>query len=233
MFVTASSAVAYIISTLSQWDVNTPFFRPDYRETALYGRKWINRFVLQLVSMKEVVQAPADADVKTNRFTAAQKLVAELTQSMLDAFVKKEKLALDYKHKHTQADEILHKRYIALVQELLSGYGSMDDEYIKEMGWICPVLLSSCIKSKNEEIRLIVQKLVSRISSTGPPAPYPSPGKPSETKVSSGSSPTSKPNGTGEKKASPSDTNESNGTSTLESIGPATISPQSESDQDA
>lgn len=186
-------------------------FRPDYRETALYGRKWINRFVLQLASMKEVAQAPADADMKTNRFAAAQKLVAELTQSILDAFVKKEKLALDHKHKHTQADEILHKRYIALVKELLSGYGSMEDDYIKELGWICPVLLSSCIKSKNEDIRLMVQKLVSRISSTGPPAPYRLPGKPSKAKSNPPISPKSKLNG--EEIPSPPDTEGKNRTS--------------------
>jgi hypothetical protein len=154
--------------------------------------------------------------MKTNRFATAQKLVADLTQSILDAFVKKEKLALDYKHKHTQADEILHKRYVALVQELLSGYGSMDDDYIKELGWICPILLSSCIKSKNEDIRLMVQKLVSRISSTGPPAPYPSPGKPSEAKSNPPSSSKSTPN-VKEEKLSPPDTDEKNGTSNSES----------------
>lgn len=113
----------------------------------------MNRFLLQLAAMKEVAQAPADADVKNNRFAAGQKLVVDSTQAMLDSFVKKEKAASEYRH--PKADEIVYERYTALVNELLSGYGNMDSDHLHDMAWISPVLLSSCIRSKNEDIRLV------------------------------------------------------------------------------
>lgn len=154
-------------------------FSPDYRETALYGRKWINRLVLQLAAMSEVAEAPAIADPKTNRFLQGQKQVIEWTEGMLMSFVQKEEAALLYRR--TEMDELIYKRYTGLVQELLAGYGNMDDEHLQQMHWISPVLLSSCIRSKNEDVRIMVQKLVSRTSpAPHPVAPYPSPAKPSE-----------------------------------------------------
>lgn len=151
--------------------------RPDYRETALYGRKWINRLVLQLVSIKEIADAPADADSKSNRFVQGQKLVVELTEGLLMSFVQKEEAASRYGH--SILEEVVYKRYTALVHELLSGYGNMETEYLQKMSWISPVLLGSCIRSKNEEIRLMVQKLVSRTSGDSTSSvPYPSPTAP-------------------------------------------------------
>jgi len=153
------------------------FYSPDYRETALYGRKWINRLVLQLASIKEIAEAPSDADPKSNRFTQAQKLVVELTEGMLLSFVQKEEAASQYNH--SALEDAIYKRYTALVHELLSGFGNMDSVYLQKMSWISPVLLSSCIRSKNEDIRLMVQKLVSRTSADATPAaPYPAPSPP-------------------------------------------------------
>jgi hypothetical protein len=112
--------------------------------------------------MNEIVQAPQNADPKTNRFLQGQKLVIEVTEGMLMSFVQKEEAASAYRR--TEVDELIYKRYTGLVRELLSGYGNMDDENLREMSWISPVLLSSCIRSKNEDIRLLVQKLVGRLS---------------------------------------------------------------------
>ena len=175
-----------IISPFSHISLLTPsllFCRPDYRETVFYGRKWINRLVLQLASIKEIAEAPPDADPKSNRFTQGQKQVVELTEGLLMSFVQKEEAASQYRH--SELEELVYKRYTALVQELFAGYGSMDDIFLRKMSWISPVLLSSCIRSKNEEIRLMVQKLVSRASGDSTPAaPYPSPTapKPAEAK---------------------------------------------------
>jgi len=156
--------------------------RPDYRENALYGRKWINRLVLQLVSIKEIAEAPSDADTKNNRFAQGQKQILELTEALLVSFVKKEEAASEYHH--STLEEVIYKRYTSLVHELLSGFGSMDSAYLQKMSWISPVLLSSCIRSKNEEIRLMVQKLVSRTSADSTsPTSYPAPApKSSEAK---------------------------------------------------
>ena len=147
----------------------------------MYGRKWINRLVLQLASIKEIAEAPLDADLKSNRFAQGQKLVVELTEGILLSFVQKEDLASQYHH--TAVDEVIYNRYTALVNELLAGYGNMDADYLRKMSWISPVLLSSCIRSKNTKIRLIVQRLVSRTSADSTPAPaYPSPVSKSEYK---------------------------------------------------
>ena len=100
--------------------------------------------------------------VKSNRFPAGQKLVVDMTQALLDSFVKKEKAASEYRH--SKEDENVYKRYTALVTELRSGFGNMDSNHLQEMSWISPVLLSSCIRSKNEDIRLMVQKLVAKTS---------------------------------------------------------------------
>lgn len=136
----------------------------------MYGRKWINRLVLQLTSVKEIAEAPSDGDPKSNRFVQGQKQVIESTEALLLSFVQKELAATEYRH--SKADEKSYKRYTALVHELLAGYGSMDADYLKKIAWINPVLLSSCIRSKNEEVRLMVQKLVEKTSPVAaPPAP--------------------------------------------------------------
>ena len=143
--------------------VSFAYCSPDYREAALYGRKWINRLILQLVSFIEIVQVPASTDPKVNRFAQGQKLVLELTEGLLTSFVQTEDVAMQYRH--TDLDTILYNRYTDLVQELLTGFGMMDDEYVQQMSWMNPVLLSSGIRCKNESIRYMVQKLVARTSS--------------------------------------------------------------------
>jgi hypothetical protein len=139
---------------------------PDYRETSLYARKWINRLLLQLAAIAEIAAAPPGADPKSNRFAQGQKQVIELTEELLVSFVQKEEAASAYRH--TEMDELVYKRFTGLVQELLAGFGNMDDDHLKEMSWISPVLLSSCIRSKNEDVRLMVQKVVSRTAGSTP-----------------------------------------------------------------
>lgn len=131
----------------------------------------MNRFLLHLSSMTEVAQVPVDADLKSNKFAAAQKLVTDETQRLLTAFLARERAATQYRH--TENDETLHAQLTSLVLELLSELSKMDNEHLKDMSWINSVLLGTCIQSKNEEIRLTVQKLVQR---TSPPQnPYPAP----------------------------------------------------------
>jgi hypothetical protein len=146
---------------------------PDYRETALYGRKWMNHFLLKLASTKEVVQAPSNDNAKTNRYVAAQKLVIDETQRLLTCFLDAERAASQYRPK--EPDEAMHGRLVALVIELLKGYSNMDSTHLKDMAWISPVLLSSCIQSRNEDIRQAVQKLVQLTSpaSSAPPTKEP------------------------------------------------------------
>jgi hypothetical protein len=148
---------------------------PDYRETALYGRRWINRLVLQLAAIPEIVEAQGDLDSKpTNRFLQGQTQVMESTESLLNALVQIEE-AMTQNRKFAKTYEAIYKRFTSLAQELLSGYGSMDADYLQKMAWINPILLSSCIRSKNEEIRLMVQKVVDKTSPASSKVEAPTP----------------------------------------------------------
>ncbi|GKY90351.1 hypothetical protein MPSEU_000009100 [Mayamaea pseudoterrestris] len=165
---------AMILEQDAKAKVTSDIVPPSYFETAMYGRRWMNRFILQLVSTKEIAQAPTDADPKSNRFAAGQKLVADETQRLLAYFLKSETTVAQYQH--DARDDARHVRFTTLVNELLSGYNKMDGEHLKDIAWINPILLGTCIQSKNEDIRLAVQKLVQR---TAPkPTPYPAPTTP-------------------------------------------------------
>jgi hypothetical protein len=132
----------------------------------------MNRFVLQLASMKDVVQNPFGENVKTDR-AKAQTLVLDETQRLLSAFLVTERAASQYRA--TEEEEAFHSRFLALVKELLTEYNNMESEHLKDMDWINPVLLSSCIQSKNGDIRGVVQKLVQRTAPVLPSPAYPAP----------------------------------------------------------
>ena len=53
-------------------------------------------------------------------------------------------------------------RLMNLVQDMLAGYAMLTDEHLSQMSWLNPVL-SSCIHTSNEDIRLAIQKLVERL----------------------------------------------------------------------
>jgi len=130
---------------------------PDYLETAFYGRKWMNRFLLQIASLKEIEGNPAEG----SRQAAAQTIVKEQTQALVSMFLEKEsiltgdgkKLALDVK---------LLERLTNLVKDMLAGYAKLPDEHLSRMSWLNPVM-SSCIHTNNEDIRFGIQKLVKRL----------------------------------------------------------------------
>ena len=82
--------------------------------------------ILQLVSIIEIVQVPASTDPKADRFAQGQKLVLELTEGLLTSFVQAEDIAMQYRH--SDIDTILYTRYTELIQELLTGFGMLDDE---------------------------------------------------------------------------------------------------------
>lgn len=130
--------------------------------------------MLQLAAAKEIAQAPTDADPKSNRNAAGQKLVMDETQRLLSKFLEAERSASEYRH--TPVDEAIYARLTDLVKELLSGFQNMGAEHLKEMSWINPILLGSCIQSNNGEIRFAVQKLV-RSTTPGSTTPYPTPQK--------------------------------------------------------
>merc|ERR1711971_1285037 len=100
-------------------------------------------------------------EAEVSKQAAVQEVVREQTQALVTAFLEKEsviagdgkKLFLDIK----TFDRLMH-----LVQDMLAGYAKIPDERLSMMSWLNPVL-SSCIHTSNEDIRLNIQKLVKRL----------------------------------------------------------------------
>lgn len=135
---------------------------PNYLETAYYGRKWMNRFLLQIAALKEIEGAAAEG----SRQAAAQTLVEEQTQALVSVFLEKEATVAD--GKKTALEVKLFDRLRNLVQDMLAGYSKLPDEHLSQMSWLNPVL-SSCIHTGNEEIRLSIQKLAMKVTPTSTP----------------------------------------------------------------
>jgi len=129
---------------------------PNYLETAYYGRKWMNRFLLQMAAMKEIEGTPADG----SRQAAAQEVVKDQTQALVSAFLEKEALVTSG-DKKSALDAKSFDQLMTLVQDMLAGYSKLTDEHLSQMSWLNPVL-SSCIHTSNEDIRLSIQKLIER-----------------------------------------------------------------------
>eukprot|EP00980_Cylindrotheca_fusiformis_P022759 scaffold9704_cov113-Cylindrotheca_fusiformis.AAC.3 len=128
---------------------------PNYHETAFYGRSWMNRFLLQIAAMKEVEAT------KGSKHAAAQALVKDQTQFLVTTFLKQEARVAQSDEK-SEKDVQLLNRLTGLVKHILAGYSQLPDEHLILLSWLNPVL-SSCINTSNEQIRILIQKLVKRL----------------------------------------------------------------------
>jgi hypothetical protein len=117
----------------------------------------MNRFLLQIASMKEVAEPASEG----SRQASAQTLIKDQTQSLISAFLEKE-AAVAKGGKKSSLDTNLFNRLTSLAKEMLSGYAKLPDEHLHQMAWLNPVL-SSCIHTSNESIRVAIQKLVKRL----------------------------------------------------------------------
>jgi hypothetical protein len=131
---------------------------PNYLETACYGRKWMNRFLLQIASMKDIEGAAAEG----SRQASAQALVKEQSQSLVSLFLEKEAFVAG-DGKKTVLDIKLFEKLTVLVKDMLAAYTKLPDEHLAQMSWLNPVL-SSCTTTSNEDVRQAIQKLVKRLS---------------------------------------------------------------------
>jgi hypothetical protein len=135
---------------------------PDYLETAYYARKWMNRFLLQIATLKEIEGKATEG----SRRSAAQTFVKEQTQALVSEFLAKESIVAAEERKKTALDVKLFERLTSLVRDMLAGYSKLPDEHLNEMPWLTPVL-NSCIHTENEDVRVAIQKLVLKVT----PAP--------------------------------------------------------------
>lgn len=107
--------------------------------------------------MKEVVEVATEG----SRQAGGQTLIKEQTQNLVTAFLEKE-ASVAKESKPSTVDVKLFERLTLLVKDMLAGYGNIPDEQLVTMLWLNPVL-SSCIHTENESIRLAIQKLVKRL----------------------------------------------------------------------
>ena len=117
----------------------------------------MNRFLLQLAAMDEVAKPTNEG----SRQASAQSLIKDQTQTLVSAYLEKEE-TLSKSSKRTSADNYLFNKLTSLVKEMLAGYGALSEDHLREMAWLNPVL-SSCIHTQNESIRIAIQKLVKRL----------------------------------------------------------------------
>ena len=117
----------------------------------------MNRFLLQLAALEEVSQPAAEG----SRQASAQALIKDQTQKLVSAYLEKEE-SLSKSSQRGPADGHLFNRLSTLVKEMLAGYGALPEEHLRQMAWLNPVL-SSCIHTQNESIRIAIQKLVKRL----------------------------------------------------------------------
>ena len=117
----------------------------------------MNRFLLQIASLREVTQST----IEGSRPAIAQALIKDQTQSLITAFLDQETL-ISKEGRKSQVEVARFNRLTGLVREMLSGYDKLPDEQLKLMSWLSPVL-SSCIHTSNESLRIAIQKLVKRV----------------------------------------------------------------------
>lgn len=102
-------------------------------------------------------------DLEASRATEVQSLLEEQTQSLLSAYMLKERSI-----KRTSAPrDATHLMMLSdLVKDLLASYNSLDDASLLRVDWLCP-LLTSCARSNDQSIRESVQTILERALKTG------------------------------------------------------------------
>ena len=130
-------------------------YSPHYHENALFGRKLIIKYMQKMI----------ESDLDANRAREVQGLLEEQTQSLLAAFVQNEKSA----QRKSTPDGVTRLMMLSdLVKDLLTIYSSIDDEYLIQMDWLCP-LLSSYARSVDPSIQEAVQLILDRALKAGEP----------------------------------------------------------------
>lgn len=126
---------------------------PHYLENALFGRKLIVKYIQKMTA----------SDIEGNRANEVQSLLEEQTQSLLSAYLQKERTM----KRASPPRDATHLMMLSdLVKDLLSCYISLGDESLLQMDWLCP-LLTSCARSNDPSIREAVQTILDRALKAG------------------------------------------------------------------
>ena len=118
---------------------------PHYLENVLYARRWMTKFLLALLTKR---------DISVLETAPCQQVLKEETESLLRAFLAKE----------SRPCSAIEMRNIAkMVSDILDCFNGLADEKMYVMkAWLSP-LLSACIQTNNVTIRTSVQILLTRL----------------------------------------------------------------------
>jgi len=118
---------------------------PHYSENVLYARRWMTKFLLSLLTQR---------DVSTLETAPCQHVLKEETDSLLRAFLVKES---------NESSSAVEMRNISkMVSDTLEGFNTLSNDKISVMKWLSPVL-SACIQTNYTTIRTSVQILLTRL----------------------------------------------------------------------
>ena len=137
---------------------------PDYQENALYGRKYMVKFLTYLIGKKDVLnpEKSADSDSKPSA-TAAKSLIKEKSEALLSSLLLKESSALRSVGTIPEAARALElKRTTEMMCNLLDAFQKLDDPRLFTLAALTPTF-SACMQSKSESIRQRVHGLVQRM----------------------------------------------------------------------
>lgn len=114
--------------------------------------------VLQVIAMDDAISM---SDTNAPSVTGAQNMIKEQTQSLLTLFFEKEKFlsktgGTEGKVLSWEASQLT--RVTKLLLELINEFDSLPENKLLELSWLSP-MLSSCMDSSNETIRVTVHRL--------------------------------------------------------------------------
>jgi hypothetical protein len=134
---------------------------PNYEENSIYGRKWLNKLLLQLVSVKD---KDTQSSSSANAALSIQSVIREQTQSLLSAYLEKDAFVEGSSEvSHGQPWDKKHAVLLTeLVKELVNGYSALDDETAMRLSTLL-TMFSSCMQASDENLRLEIHTLVRRV----------------------------------------------------------------------
>jgi len=141
---------------------------PNYFENAVYGRKWLNKLLLQLVLIDET-----QSKTSTN-ISSSLSVIREQTHSLVMVYLENDTsrtvsaedgIPMRWNEKHIELLTVL-------VRDLIEGFNTIDTHAVLQLNDLLPIF-SSCLHVSDEGICREMHKLIERISNEVPPNELP------------------------------------------------------------
>lgn len=119
--------------------------RPHHLENVLYARRWMTKFLINLVTQSDVATLETDP---------CQHVLKDESSSLFRAFLLREL--------NESGSPIEMRNMSKMLSDILECFNSLGDDKLSTMKWLSPVL-SACIQTNNQAIRTSVQILITRL----------------------------------------------------------------------